>query len=140
VCSAWNSLVCSEHIFKSIFSCVSDVAQTVHDLEEQKHQLTESRKAKELKTGAYAREEGQQKFTSSRQLPLSGTKSKFAQRFNMTGSGMSSVSKELDDRVSTPSTSSGTVEAGTPDLKRKVQLGGDLSQWIKKPQGLGILG
>jgi hypothetical protein len=53
---------------------------------------------------------------------------------------MSSVSKELDDRVSTPSTSSGTVEAGTPDLKRKVQLGGDLSQWIKKPQGLGILG
>lgn len=73
-----------------------------------------------------------------RQLPVG--KSKFAQRFNMTGSGMSSASKELDSRVSTPSTSSGTVESETPDLKRTLPLGGDLSQWIKKPQGLGVLG
>jgi hypothetical protein len=128
--------VCSEHIFKSIFTCVQDVAETLDDLEEKKQSIS-LKKPQEQKGGAYMRPEGQQKFSSSRQIPI--TKSKFAQRFNMTGSGMSSVSKELETRVSTPSTSSGTA-GNTPDLKRSLPLGGDLSQWIKKPQGLGILG
>ena len=36
VCHGWNAMICSESIFKSIFSCVKDVAQTVRELEEKK--------------------------------------------------------------------------------------------------------
>jgi hypothetical protein len=49
----------------------------------------------------------------------------------MTGSGMSSVSKEMD-RLGTPSTSSGATD-DTPDLRREIPMGGDTNQWIRKP-------
>jgi hypothetical protein len=56
-------MICSETIFKSIFNCVKDVAQTVRELEEKKVAAQERKK---VAYGAYAKPEGQAKITSSR--------------------------------------------------------------------------
>jgi len=112
------------------------------------------------------------KMTSSRQIPVHArleataakvesqaavlnntgfkTRSKFAKRFNMTGSGMSEtnqdeVSSNLQARsqLGTPSTSAASMQSPS-DHKAQVSnikdTSGDESQWIKRPRGLGVLG
>ena len=93
------------------------------------------------------------------QPAASGSRSKFAQRFNLTGSGMTATNSDqkqpqtdMLDRTGTPSTSAASSLAhGTPDpqtiskasSKKQSMIQatqGDPSQWIKKPRGLGVLG
>jgi hypothetical protein len=117
VCKSWQSMVASESIFKSIVSCVKDVAETVKSMEDGSEDFMGSKRPTKVEGGAYRKPEGQAKFNSSRQLPKSGLKatqksgssqfktaskapgrSKFAQRFNLTGSGMSNVNKAIADQ------------------------------------------
>ena len=93
------------------------------------------------------------------------TRSKFAKRFNMTGSGMTqadasgcvaagsesktSTTKDGErSALGTPSTSTASTAAlSPPNLKPDHVAGssiqeikGDTNQWIKRPRGLGVLG
>lgn len=49
VCHAWDSMIQSQTIFRSIFDCVKDVANTVKELEENKFKVMERKKV----VGAY---------------------------------------------------------------------------------------
>ena len=75
-------------------------------------------------------------------------RSKFAKRFNMTGSGMSQAAQSsgLGNRsqLGTPSTSAASMQSPI-DSKHLPgssiqETKGDENQWIKKPRGLGVLG
>ena len=106
---------------------------------------------------------GQQANSAANAATATKTRSKFAKRFNMTGSGMtqadaqnvaaSSESKTItkDGQRSTIGTSStstaSTAALSPPNTKPEHVTGssiqeikGDTNQWIKRPRGLGVLG
>lgn len=97
------------------------------------------RKSK-IQSNTYKMPEEKKAYTSSRQIPLQQRAqqqpSKFSKRFNMTGSGMTSISQVLqEERTDTPSTQ--TSDHQTPEKQSHQD---DLNQWIKMPSGLGLLG
>ena len=60
----------------------------------------------------------------------------------MTGNGMSQANDGGRSNLNTPSTSATSpqqekTKERVPEIK---PIAGDLNQWIKKPQGLGIIG
>ena len=146
-----NSMVHSQNLFSSIVTAIRDV-------EEGKGRETVLERKRNKADGAYKPGSSTSKMTSSRQIPIQARnkpqsdkkvpetqakgRSKFSKRFNMTGNGMSQADDGGRSNLNTPSTSATSPQQDKPREKPSgiKPVAGDLNQWIKKPQGLGVLG